>query len=380
MKRVISFILMMCMLVSLGICDVSAAEEAAETAESAEGGTIEITPENWEEYFVLAPEYEKKVSGYDIAEIQGTVTLKAAPKLEDAVEVPITLENWNQYFEIAEKRQEQKDAFGNIEVVMIDYCIDVQEEYADKVVPGVDSTVAFQVTADHEMEYVAEGQVDSFSEDGSAAFNPAQMENDDHANLFSQLIGIEQYSPDGALEYTEHPENITMTRVEGSLFLVDVDPEAIAQAAADATPAPDDAPAPESAPVEITMDNWNQYFELTEKQIDQTNAFGEVDSVRLIHAFALKDEYVDKVDTAKENKVAVEVSYEIPDPLLGSISNSEDGEVDFTTDNSAYYGYHYGLMIWNSNGTPGENGDIQWDIVTQNYSVVRVQGQIYLYP
>ncbi len=132
-----------------------AAKEAAEE-EAPDGETVELTADNWSEYFIIDPQYEGKVLDLEIKDVQGSITFKPVPKLDDAEEIAITADNWSQYFEITEERNEQEDAFGNVGSVSIQYHIDVREAYADYVVP-TDSTVAFAVTADHTIEDVANG-------------------------------------------------------------------------------------------------------------------------------------------------------------------------------------------------------------------------------
>lgn len=232
MKKTIAFLLAVILCLSLGGAAFAAGgvikEEGPE--EAAGGESVELTAENWEEYFILAPEYEGKVTGYEIADIQGSVTFKPVPKVDDAVEVPITLENWANFFEVTEERQEQKDAFGGVESASIRYSINVRDAYADHVVPGMDSTVAFQVTASHVFIVPADDYSDRFPSDSTAAYDPDRLEEEPWSNQFDQLYGFEQYGPDGDLEQQEYEENITVTRVAGSLFLAGVDEEELEEA------------------------------------------------------------------------------------------------------------------------------------------------------
>ncbi len=62
-----------------------------------------------------------------------------------------------------------------------------------------------------------------------------------------------------------------------------------------------------SVSVDITMDNWDTYFELVETSDWRENAFGEVDNLNVFWNIVLKREWFDKVDFNKEFKVAFEV-------------------------------------------------------------------------
>lgn len=377
MKKTIAFLLALVLCLSLAGMGLTAGEEAAE--ETPAGETVEITAENWEEYFVLAPEYEGKVTGYEIKEIQGSITFKPVPKLDDAEEIIITTDNWSQYFEITEDRQVQEDAFGNVDYVEIEYHINVREAYADYVVP-TDSTVAFAVTADGAIEDVAGGYTDYYSVEDTAVYNPAELETNPYANMFGgELHKVEKYNAEGELEVFDHPENITVTRAEGSLFLAGMDPETQRALFEEKTPADAAEPAEEptapagSGPVEITMDNWSQYFEIIERKNEEKNAFGEVETTHIYNVFALKDEYADKLDTEEENAVAVEVSYDWGTKDLGTMNASDDKAVDFSYDCMDVFGYHYGVNVGMA-ANPSEG------LIVENITVTRVQGTIYLKP
>lgn len=60
--------------------------------------------------------------------------------------------------------------------------------------------------------------------------------------------------------------------------------------------------------VEITLDNWNTYFEVIATPVFEQNAFGEYDDFKLSHRFQLKDEYFPLLN-AEETKISIEVTY-----------------------------------------------------------------------
>lgn len=391
MKKIIALLLALALCAGLGGMGSAAAEpteeelmqqllDGLEAGMDADGEIIEITADNWLNYFTIVPEYQDRLQGLKMTEIQGSINLKSEPGAEpanaaedtaaDAVEVPITLANWSEYFEIAEDRQEQENAFGELGSVRITYYVDVREEYADKVAP-VDSTVAFAATADT----VTDGRLEG-TQEYTVSYNPVELENGSLANRFETEGYYEEYASDGTTKFVIAEENFTVTRVEGSLFLTGVDPEQIAQAEADAAAAAEAAQAAESAPVEITMDNWSEYFEFRDGPLkEQTNAFGEVESVESNSLFVLKEDYAQKLDTGKENAAAVAMDYEVH---MNDVDSPANGEyvLDFSGD-EGYYGAPCGLNIGKSDGNGGVS---EWVQRSQNFSVTRIQGTIYLYP
>lgn len=60
--------------------------------------------------------------------------------------------------------------------------------------------------------------------------------------------------------------------------------------------------------IQITMENWETYFEFAVIPRFATNAFGEVEKLQFAHLLKLKDEYAKKVDTSK-TKMTIEVSF-----------------------------------------------------------------------
>ncbi len=250
MKKSIAFLLAVTLCLSLAVAGFAAGEEAPEEE------AIEITAENWSEYFVLAPEYEGKVTGYEIEEVRGSVTLKAAPNMEDAVEVPITLENWTSFFEIAPEQIEEKNSFGELESLHGGYHVYLREEFKDALVPSEDSCVAFAFSFDSVLhsvsiqnedgtwtsygdaattrENLANGSAYTINEYADSSAGDALFEADQPGGalisnfpvFIKELFPIAESDEDGMLT-TQECTNFQATRVEGSIFLAGIDPEVL---------------------------------------------------------------------------------------------------------------------------------------------------------
>ena len=61
--------------------------------------------------------------------------------------------------------------------------------------------------------------------------------------------------------------------------------------------------------VELTMDNWQEYFEFTAESFHKTDAFGDLSSMGMSYRMALKDEYFSRLAQYPSNTVAVEFFY-----------------------------------------------------------------------
>lgn len=75
--------------------------------------------------------------------------------------------------------------------------------------------------------------------------------------------------------------------------------------------------------VTITLDNWQEYFEITDFVSTWKNSFGEVDSMQYGYSLSLKNEYVSKVDDAD-----VAFEYYFSEPCYADIEyNLETKEI-----------------------------------------------------
>ena len=83
-------------------------------------------------------------------------------------------------------------------------------------------------------------------------------------------------------------------------------------------------------PVEITLDNWQEYFEVQELVDWQTDEFGDVSSLWIRYILCVKAEYADRI-VLEESDVAVEyIKYEETVPVKIDFTNKTYtfGQVD----------------------------------------------------
>lgn len=134
--------------------------------------------------------------------------------------------------------------------------------------------------------------------------------------------------------------------------------------------------------IEITLDNWNRYFEIVENTDWRKNAFGEAENLNISYSFKLKDEY----QTAYDNDIAVEIHAEkvLVDIDLdlaeekycyldvinetydfNTIETLTGNEINFFSCSDGYF----------------EQNDIKVSNIEilKNIEILRVQGKIYLY-
>ena len=60
--------------------------------------------------------------------------------------------------------------------------------------------------------------------------------------------------------------------------------------------------------VEITIDNWEQYFTISYVDTWQKNSFGEYDDLKVDAVFALKPEYIGRIADKKDSTMVVDFS------------------------------------------------------------------------
>ena len=153
---------------------------------------------------------------------------------------------------------------------------------------------------------------------------------------------------------------------------------------------------PVSNEVEITSDNWQQYFEVKESPLWEENAFGEAETLYVRYCLFLKDEYKDKVDESKESAVAFAFEY---DWILADIEiNYETREYSYTGKVHDYSQDHEestlavdtGVLIYSEDcgiicscgeGYFTDDNDVKIPNCYQftNIEMTRVEGNLYLF-
>jgi len=198
----------------------------------------------------------------------------------------------------------------------------------------------------------------------------------------------------GALspDFANEQEELVTYRQYKSLInsLENEDYEAALSEVAAMIPAP---PEPVYQAQEITMDNWDTYFELVQNEDWRVNGFGEAEDYRVDYQLKLRDEYLEKVNRLNFN-LSVELSFTANyhdatvdlttrEVMIGdiatNISGEDTGEVSRVND-VTYFDETGILSMYNASSYL-----IQWDNGTQSMYVIediptvtRIQGTIEL--
>ena len=150
--------------------------------------------------------------------------------------------------------------------------------------------------------------------------------------------------------------------------------------------------------VQITIDNWDQYFEFGYSYDYYMNSFDEITHINCASGFKLKDEYQIVMDNSCETSVSFEATLESYDANVtydfdkGSFTVSEPlSEGKHTTNHTTTYhksvNESYGKespadgvagmgSMWQGSS---EGGNVQEESVTRIVEVLRAQGTLYIY-
>ncbi len=141
--------------------------------------------------------------------------------------------------------------------------------------------------------------------------------------------------------------------------------------------------------VDITMDNWKDYFETTERIELSRNSFDEVTSFNVHHRYSLKDEYQDRIRT-ELSEVAIEYVYTYVRGMctvdienetyeLGDITyTSKDRSTSTSTMGSYYIGddkYSYGFGYSSFYVDEFPEDEVNYNV---DFEMIRMKGQIFL--
>ena len=149
--------------------------------------------------------------------------------------------------------------------------------------------------------------------------------------------------------------------------------------------------------VELTMDNWQEYFEFTTESYHDTDAFGDLSGLSMGYKIALKEEYFNRLSQRRPGTGAVEISYKSSQQCHAYVNSDgisySVGEVygewyeqtqTLTLENwnyveSPFFGNGittgYIDVPFDSDLLPGVAGTCSHAF---DFSVLRIQGTIYL--
>lgn len=149
--------------------------------------------------------------------------------------------------------------------------------------------------------------------------------------------------------------------------------------------------------VELTLDNWQEYFEWTEEFFHGTDAFGDISSRGTYYRFVLKQAYLDRLSDYAGNTGAVEITYSTANHRITINSDgttyTKGGFADVGYTGGTHTGKH-GLFLHYSNTWFGAEycSELVWQAdehygslagqmfceYVETRSVDRIQGTLYL--
>ena len=139
--------------------------------------------------------------------------------------------------------------------------------------------------------------------------------------------------------------------------------------------------------IEITTENWNEYFTIEQVETWQENAFGEYDNLKIDLVLSIKDEYAERVVEKQDTTLIIAFSCDgaVKGANIDYASQKytivEDRKIEPHNDiltisiNDLVAPY----VITNGELAPSSNGDIQYIMMFENPVVERVEGTLTLY-
>ena len=177
--------------------------------------------------------------------------------------------------------------------------------------------------------------------------------------------------------------------------VVEITPEPTSEPTPEPTAVPEPVSEPESVRIEITLDNWDEYFEHEVRNIDDV----------IWMYFQLKEEYRELIDFDKDNRAAFTFSYDAYHREYEGVESfiAEDYLVNDLIEENATTGYTFssetetaswggeippffvpGGMEYNLGGPMsfgGPDGDgVYTGIFFEDYEALTAEGQIFLLP
>ncbi len=269
--------------------------------------------------------------------------------------VEITMDNWQEFFEIRPEVEWYQDDFG--ETTSLHYChfFAVRPEYLDKIdldaseliigSTGVFFAATYEVSWDEQTFEIgnknnSSGKVEHLGQQTSSLANHEYTFLGD-GKLFplsncelSKWNSITQADDNGIDQPIIGLNHWILDRIQGTIVikgeLLDLpastlpsmpeweEPTHAEDTGSEETPIPEETTTPEPSTepesvyetIEITIENWQEYFEIAYLGEFREDDFGELNCFLAFPHFRLKDEYKDSIELVSED-VVVEFSYNV---------------------------------------------------------------------
>lgn len=345
----------------------------------------------------------KRVLTFTLALVILMSLCACGPKKPAPGVLEITPDNWYAYFDVVKSDPEVTDDNGEYRNEDYYYAFRLKDEYASALVYSDDETA--QKTYDFEaleadpwssVEFTvsydsvwgqcnADGEIipalaETESQTSQAYYFPEDADDPSAGSFAYMNASYQNDVPD----YANVLKSFTVSEASGHLLVTPEAAEAAVAAAETAQPPVLDTYNDPGEPTEVplTMDNWQDYFEIKDVTREYKNAFDEVDNVSLEYDLTLKDEYLMKL--APGSNAIFQVTYTETSPDGYAYEGDWDGEVNFSYLDSEMGSF--GAYITSASMQTDEAGQYITDeagqyipYYTYVLTVARVAGTLYLY-
>ena len=139
--------------------------------------------------------------------------------------------------------------------------------------------------------------------------------------------------------------------------------------------------------IEITTENWDEYFTVEQVETWTKNAFDEYDTLKVDLVFSLKSEYTERFVEKQDGTIIVDFScdgavkganidYQTKTFVIVEDRKIEPYNEIITIATKDFISPH---LMTNGELAPASNGDIQYIMVFENPVINRIEGTLTLY-
>ncbi len=351
--------------------------------------------------------------------------------------VEITMDNWQEFFEIRLVEQWIEDDFGDVNFVEISPRFYIREEYRDKIIfDTMDFAVGYQVdTIPCDLEVDWENKAFYV---GNALGEPIYTDTNTWSSKYAEESFVKedgylfQFRDWGIgkddLEAIKNDEyrfcdfySVKITRIEGTIEikgeLLDLpastlpsmpeweEPTHAEDTGSEETPVPEETipeeteatePEPVYEAIELTAENFWQYFEIIHTYKFLDDAFGDIYLLEIYPILTIKEEYAEHIDVSKSTcviemnvvrqKTGISIDIENEVYTIGEILEETTFErlFDFAyaPDNSSFFEHGEN---WNMISRPEINhleSDAEYVYLLSSdpadFEILRIKGIIYI--
>ncbi len=426
MKKALALLLALVMCLSLAGCKSKEVKNTEALIEAI--GEVSLESES---AIVAAEEAYNALSVEDKPEVVNYEVLVSARTTFDSFfeTVEITMDNWQDFFEIRYETLWHEDDFGDIVALTYQCYFAVRPEYVEKIILEESELIIGETCVTAYRTYNVSWENQTFS---LGDYNTYYDAENLHRENFTQKLAV-GYDEDlgtgnlfrfggadlsmgdtfclpdenGEDQRVVHYNVCTLNKIKGSIVikgeLLDLPASTLPSMPEWAEPTQSEntgseettEPEPVYETIEITLDNWQEYFEIKQVENWYEDDFGDFDYLEVISAIFIREEYLDKIILDSMDVVVgyvvdtIAVNYEIDaknkvfevTPIDEDVVYSNDGTFSFHEQMDIYeiegcFGGHKiaNLDDLENSGMTDENGNPMCDYGI--YQVTRIEGTI----